>query len=57
MVYQNFFAIVLGLPMMFLATLAPTHPYLTLGIFIVSFAGMNVLLFRSKIFKKRSKKK
>ena len=57
MVYQNFPAIVLGLPIMFLATLAPTHPYLTLGIFIVLFIGMNVLLFRSKIFKKISKKK
>ena len=57
MVYQNFFAIVLGLPMMFLATLAPTYPYLTLAIFVVFFIGMNVLLFRSKIFKKRNKKK
>ena len=57
MVYQNFFAIVLGLPMMFLATLAPKHPYLTFAIFVFSFAGMNVLLFRSKIFKKRNKKK
>ena len=34
MVYQNFFAIVLGLPMMFLATLAPKHPYLTFAIFV-----------------------
>ena len=57
MVYQNFFAIVFGLPMMFLATLAPTRPYLTLAIFVVFFIGMNVLLFRSKIFKKRNKKK
>lgn len=57
MVYQNFFAIVLGLPIMFLATLAPTYPYLTLAIFVVLFAIMNVLLFRSKIFKKRNKKK
>ena len=57
MVYQNFFAIVLGLPMMFLATLAPTHPYLTLAIFVLLFIGMNILLFRSKIFKKRNKTK
>ncbi|MBQ8258182.1 MAG: hypothetical protein IJY97_01340 [Clostridia bacterium] len=52
MVYQNFPAIVFGFPMMFLATLAPTKPVLVLIIFILFFAGMNILLFRSKIFKK-----
>lgn len=41
--------------MMFLATLAPKKPVLTLIIFIVFFAVMNIILFRSKIF--RSKKK
>ena len=56
MVYQNFPAIVFGFPMMFLATLAPTKPYLVLIIFILFFAGMNILLFRSKIFKKKAKK-
>ena len=56
MVYQNFPAIVFGFPMMFLATLAPTRPYLVLIIFILFFAGMNILLFRSKIFKKKAKK-
>ena len=56
MVYQNFPAIVFGFPMMFLATLAPTKPLLTLIIFVVFFAAMNVILFRSKIFKKRNKK-
>ena len=56
MVYQNFPAIVFGFPMMFLATLAPTRPYLVLIIFVLFFAGMNVLLFRSKIFKKKAKK-
>ena len=56
MVYQNFPAIVFGFPMMFLATLAPVKPVLTLIIFIVFFAVMNVILFRSKIFKKRNKK-
>lgn len=56
MVYQNFPAIVFGLPMMFLATLAPTRPILTLIIFIVFFAAMNVLLFRSFIFRRRKKK-
>lgn len=53
MVYQNFPAIVFGFPMMFLATLAPTKPILTLIIFILFFAVMNIILFRSKIFKKR----
>ena len=57
MVYQNFPAIVFGFPMMFLATLAPTKPYLVFIIFVLFFAGMNVLLFRSKIFKKNSKKR
>ncbi len=56
MVYQNFPAIVFGFPMMFLATLAPTKPYLVLLIFVLFFAGMNILLFRSKIFKKKAKK-
>jgi ESS family glutamate:Na+ symporter len=56
MVYQNFPAIVFGFPMMFLATLAPAKPYLVLIIFILFFAAMNVLLFRSKIFKKKTKK-
>ena len=55
MVYQNFPAIVFGFPMMLLATLAPVKPILTLIIFIVFFAVMNIILFRSKIFKKKNK--
>ena len=55
MVYQNFPAIVFGFPMMLLATLAPVKPVLTLIIFIAFFAVMNIILFRSKIFKKLSK--
>jgi ESS family glutamate:Na+ symporter len=55
MVYQNFPAIVFGFPMMFLATLAPTKPYLTFIIFVLFFAALNILLFRSKIFGKRKK--
>ena len=57
MVYQNFPAIVLGFPMMFLAILAATNPILTLIIFVLFFTVLNILLFRSKIFKKRKKKK
>ena len=56
MVYQNFPAIVFGFPMMFLATLAMTKPELTLIIFVLFFAVMNIILFRSKIFKKRKPK-
>lgn len=53
MVYQNFPAIVLGFPIMFLATLAPERPVLCLIIFSVFFAVLNVVLFRSKIFRKK----
>ncbi len=56
MVYQNFPAIVFGFPIMFLATLAMTKPVLTLIILVLFFAVMNVILFRSKIFKKRKPK-
>jgi len=55
MVYQNFPAIVFGFPMMLLATLAPVKPALTMVILILFFAAMNVLLFRSKIFAKKTK--
>ncbi len=53
LVYQNFPAIVFGFPIMLLATLAPTHPLLTLGILTVFFAVMNIILFRNKIFKRK----
>jgi ESS family glutamate:Na+ symporter len=53
LVYQNFPAIALGFPMMLLATLAPQRPVLTLIIFVVFFAVLNVVLFRSKIFKSK----
>ena len=55
LVYQNFPAIVFGFPLMFLATMAPKRPYLTLIILTVFFAVMNIILFRSFIFKKRKK--
>ena len=53
MVYQNFPAIVFGFPMMLLATLAPVKPALTIVIMILFFAVMNLILFRSKIFKRK----
>ncbi|MBR3909185.1 MAG: hypothetical protein IKJ50_05665 [Clostridia bacterium] len=55
LVYQNFPAIVFGFPMMFLATLAPTKPTLTMIIFVLFFAVMNLILFWTKIFKKKKK--
>lgn len=55
LVYQNFPAIVFGFPIMLLATLAPVKPILTLIILFVFFLAMNLLLFRSVIFKKKSK--
>lgn len=57
MVYQNFPAIVFGFPMMLLATFAPVKPVLTLLILIVFFAAMNIILFRSLIFRRKSKNK
>lgn len=53
LVYQNFPAIVFGFPMMLLASLAPVRPLLTLLIFVVFFLVMNILLFRSKLRRKK----
>ena len=55
LVYQTLPAIVFGFPMMLLATLAPEKPILTFIILIAFFVVMNVILFRSKIFKRRKK--
>jgi len=55
MVYQNFPAIVFGFPLMLLATLAPKQPVFTLMIVIGFFIIMNIILFRSFIFKKKNK--
>ena len=55
LVYQNFPAIVFGFPMMLLAALAPKQPVLTWIIVTGFFIFMNVVLFRSIIFKKNSK--
>ena len=57
MVYQNFPAIVLGFPMMFLATLAPMRPILTLIIFVAFFAVLNIALFRKYIFRRHAIKR
>ena len=55
LVYQNFPAIVFGFPLMLLATLAPEKPYLTLILLAAFFVVMNIILFRSFIFKKKTK--
>ncbi len=55
LVYQQLPAIVFGFPMMLLATLAPQEPLLTLIILIAFFAVMNIILFRSRIFRKKQK--
>ena len=55
MVYQNFPAIAFGFPMMLLATLAPKKPYLTMLLLVAFFAVMNVILFRSFIFRRKKK--
>ena len=55
MVYQNFPAIVFGLPLMILATLAPKKPILTLIILICFYLVLNLILFRSYIFRRKKK--
>ncbi len=56
MVYQNFPAIVFGFPLMLLATWAPEQPIPALIVLFAFFLVMNVILFRSFIFKRRKKK-
>jgi len=55
LVYQNFPAMVFGFPILLLATMAPTQPYLTLGIVVAFLVVINILLFRSFLFKKKKK--
>ena len=53
LVYQNFPAIVFGFPLMLLATLAPVKPVLTFVILVIFFIVMNIILFRSRLFKRK----
>ncbi len=57
LVYQNFPAIIVGFPMMFLALLAPVHPILTIIIFVVFFAVLNIIMFKNVIFRQKRKNK
>ena len=54
LVYQNFPAMVFGFPILLLATMAPTQPYLTLIIVAAFLVIINLLLFRSFIFRKKA---
>ena len=56
LIYQNFPAIILGFPMLILATFAPKQPLLTTIILFVAFLVLNVVLFRSYIFKRKGAK-
>ena len=53
LVYQNFPAMVFGFPILILATMCPTKPYMTLDIVAVFMVAINILLLRSLIFKKK----
>ena len=55
LVYQQIPAIAFGFPIMLLAKLAPDKPVLTLIILVAFFVVMNIILFRSYIFKKKNK--
>ena len=55
LVYQNFPAMAFGFPILLLATLAPTKPYMTLAIVGVFLIAINILLLRSVIFRKKTK--
>ena len=54
LVYQNFPAMIFGFPILLLATMAPMKPYLTLGIVVVFLFLVNILLFRSFLFRKKA---
>ncbi len=57
-VYQTFPAILLGFPMMILAAFCPksdSATFITLAVMLVYFLILNVVLFRSKIFKPKKK--
>lgn len=53
LVYQNFPAIILGLPVLVVATMAPKKPLLSLAIIFAYFIVLNIFLFRKFIFKRK----
>ena len=57
LVYQNFPAIIFGLPLMLIAASAPEDPMKTFLIAVAFFIVLNLILFRAQIFKVGKKKK
>ena len=53
LVYQNFPAMAFGFPIMLLVAAAPKAPVLVMGVLFGLLIAMNILLFRSFIFRKR----
>lgn len=54
-VFQNFPAIVFGFPLMIIAAKAPEFPEQALLIVVAFFIVLNIILFRSKLFKRYKK--
>ena len=57
MVYQNLPAIIFGFPLLFIAsdTFAPKQPVIAFMIVFAFFIILNIVLFRTSIFKKKKK--
>ena len=56
LVYQNFPAMVFGFPLMLLAAAAPRNPVVVMCVIFGMLGVMNVILFRSFIFRKKKAK-
>ena len=56
LVYQNFPAMVFGFPLMLLAAAAPKNPVVIMGVILGMAVVMNVILFRSFIFRRKKAK-
>ncbi len=49
------FAIIIGFPLLTIVALAPTQPWLVLGLIILFGTAVNLILFRRSIFRRRNK--
>lgn len=59
LIYQTFYAIAFGFPIMLLIGYAPQglkQSLITLGVLAVMAVGFNIALFRKKIFRKKVRK-
>ncbi|MCL2847112.1 MAG: hypothetical protein FWE38_05540, partial [Firmicutes bacterium] len=54
LVLGSSFALAMGFPFMFLLTLAPYQPLLTWILLVVAFLGVNAILFRKVLFRRRA---